>query len=305
MPNHLPRAFVFGLLSAGMFLLVMTLGLGFFFLFLPILPLLCEGMGKDPRIALWGAGFATLVIAVVGGAAAGVLFFALIGLPSWTISRQALLSQGQGESRSWYPVGLIITHLTLYGCALLALASLLYVGEPGGIEALVGQNIRETLSSQPEEYAQAVNLLADQLSFLIFSVTLWLWAAMLYAHMWFASRLLAKKGTLIRPDVAVRPFIMPNWMFSLMGICALASLIGGDTTRFLGNTTLIALLLPYFFLGASVMHALSRHWPNRRFFLFFVYLFIFAQLWPAFFLSAFGLWCHIKGLPAGAASSKN
>jgi hypothetical protein len=94
-----------------------------------------------------------------------------------------------------------------------------------------------------------------------------------------------------------------------MGICALASLIGGESMMFLGRACLIILLLPYFFLGLSLVHFSTLSWPNRRFFLFFVYLLILALLWPAFVLSGAGLWHQLKTLnkhlPPGGTSSRS
>ncbi len=80
-------------------------------------------------------------------------------------------------------------------------------------------------------------------------------------------------------------FAMPGWMLALLAICALASLIGSESMSFLGKSTLISLMLPYFFLGAALLQETSKTWPSRRFFLFFIYFIIFAQFWPALILA--------------------
>ncbi|MBY0407462.1 MAG: hypothetical protein K2Q01_07200, partial [Rickettsiales bacterium] len=130
----------------------------------------------------------------------------------------------------------------------------------------------------------------------------WLWCIMLYAHGWLATRMLAKKGRALRPDFAVSTFPIPLWMLQLLAICALASLIGSDSMRFLGKASLISLMLPYFFLGAAVLREMTGNWPNPRFFLFFVYFMVFTQFWPALIVAALGMWRQIKLLSGGDSS---
>src|SRR5690606_2069139 len=136
----------------------------------------------------------------------------------------------------------------------------------------------------------------EQWAFLIFPITIWLWAICLYAHLWLTTRLLRHKHLGQRPDVSVLPFTMPGWMLYLLAVSALASLIGGTSMQLLGKSSVIILLLPYFFLGAAIMHAHSKTWPSRRFFLFFVYFSIVALVWPAVLIAGFGVWQQLKTL---------
>lgn len=311
MPAHLKPTLAAGLLAAGLFLLIAASGLGVFFLFLPTLPLLIVGLDRAPKAALAGGLIAAVIIALAGGAGAGVLFAAGLGLPAWMIARLAgrrlrLRVAGSADTIDiWFPIGAIFTRLTLYACAGISLIGLLYLGEPGGFEAATNAHIHRLFGDVQGELLEAVELLAGPWSFLLFSMMIWLWGLVLYAHLWMAARWLAGRQRLPRGDVAIRPFAMPDWMFSLLAICALASLLGGPTTCYLGKIALVALMLPYFLLGTSLMHAASRRWPSRRIFLFFIYFFILSQFWPAFILSGLGLASHIKRLSIRGRSSKS
>ena len=306
MPKHLVSTLVAGLVSGGIFLLVVGAGLGSFFMFLATLPLFVEGLGKSPRAALYSALAASVTItAVTAEPEAGVLFLLMFGLPAWAFIRLALLSRMTAGGTQWFPAGNIIVHLTMCAVAALALITAFCAMGDESFAHIMGDMIHEAAAGIEDGYGAMVEAVARQWLFLIVAMTVWLWVIALYAHAWIAERFLKVKQRAIRPDLAVTPFIMPHWMLSLLGICALASLIGGESMRFLGKTALMSLMLPYFFLGAALMHESSKTWPSRRFFLIFIYVLIFFQFWPALILSGIGLWHHIKRLSAAPGSSKS
>jgi hypothetical protein len=304
MSKDLISSLIAGIVSAGLYLLVMSLGLGFFFMFLPTLPILLTGLGRSPRLALYATLAATFTLTLVIGFASAFVFLIFLGLPAWYIADHALRWRNTAEGeRQWYPLGLVFTYLTLYACATVAGLTFYYAGEEGGIQGMLTKGMHQTFADMEAQYGDLITAVISQWSFLIFSMTVWLWALALYAHAWFAQRMLASREKSRRPDMAITVFAMPSWMLSLMAICGLASLIGSPTTQFLGQSTLLSLLLPYFLLGAAVMHAASKTWPTRRFLLFFIYFMVFAQFWPALALSGVGLWHQIKRLSGRRGSS--
>lgn len=292
MSKALIVSLIAGLLSAGLFLIIFGIGLGFIFMFLPTLPLLSLGLSRDASLTIISSATASVIIAAVAGLPVGILFMLFLGFPCWYMVDRALRS----HNGQWFPVGIIFLHLTIAACVAVAVVALYYHDVPGGLPAMVSKDIHEAFSDVDGEYAEVIDTLASQWSFLVFSITTWLWALALYAHGWLATRALNQKRQQLRPDFAIHPFPMPNWMFSLMAIAALASLIGSESMSFVGKSTLISLMLPYFLLGAQVMHSASQTWPSRRFFLFFIYFSIFAQFWPAMILSGVGLYTHIKSI---------
>jgi hypothetical protein len=296
---------VAGFVSAGLFLIVTALGLGFFFLFLPTLPILFLGLSNPAHKTLPAVLIASAVSALVAGIPAALMYTIFLGLPSWHIGKYALLSRADSTGgRKWYPMGLIFLNLTLYACAISATIIFYYAGEPGGIEQVIAKSMKVEFSDLSDEYGAAMNTLITQWAFLIFSMTIWLWGLALYAHTWVASRFLLQQKKLLRPSIAITPFAMPHGVLYLLAVCALASLIGSSSMQFFGKASLLALLFPYCLLGGAHMHQATKNWPSRRFFLFFVYFFVFAQFWPALILSGIGLWQHIKALSGRAASSK-
>lgn len=286
---------VFAALAAGaVFVAAAYLGLGFFFLFLPTLPLLMLGMGKNPRLALQAALLSALIITLALGLEAGAMFALLFGLPSWLICRFARAYYENAAGRAWFPMGLIVLYLVLYACAGLGLTTFYFGGEEGGLAAAMASNINQAFTQLDADYRDMFEQAAERMSFLIIAMMIWMWALTLYFHLWFANRLLAARQRAQRPSVGVEVFAMPGWVFSLLAIAALASLIASPSTRLAGSASLIALMLPYFLLGTALMHGMCKDWPSRRFFLFFVYFMVATLFWPALILSAVGFIYHLK-----------
>jgi hypothetical protein len=293
-----------GFISGGLFLLVAALQLGFFFMFLPTLPLFSAGLGRHSRIAFYGALAAALLIGALVNGETALAYLAAIGLPCWYLSKRAILWRGEGEARQWYPLGLAFLDFTFYAIALLALVMLLFAGEPGGLPGAFASLISEAMAGFEEQYRDAAIAVAAKWVALIVAIMYWLWALALYAHAWFTNRMLAGKQANRRPDFAVMPFDMPGSALFAIAAAGLFSLVADPSLRFFGQASLVMLMLPYFFSGAAVMHQTSKNWPSRRFFLFFVYFSIAAQFWPALGVSAIGLWQHIKRLSSIPSSSK-
>jgi hypothetical protein len=303
-PMTLPL--IAGLLAGGLFLFIFDVGLGFLFMFLPILPIMLAGFARSAPVALQATLIATIAIGAVANTAAAVLFLIFFGLPAWYIVRQGQLSRIDGAgTRQWMPAGPIFVHLAIAASVLVALVVAYWAGTPGGLPGMIAERLPEIFADLSGEYGDVVHAMATDWSFMVFSATVWLWGLAFYAHAWLALRLLAYKHIPARPVFTLVTFAMPNWLLSLLAICALASLIGSVSMSFLGKATLITLLLPYFFLGAAIMHQRIATWPNRSFLFFFMYFLAFAQFWPALMIAGIGLVHHIKRLSSAGTSSKS
>ena len=285
------------LLSAGTFFAVLMLGLGSFFLFIPSLPLFYVGLSLSTRTVFLAALAAAALVGMFGHIGVALTFLLMIGLPTCYLAHCSLLFKRREDGKEeWFPLGLSLLNLTISAAGFLAIITLFFAFQPTTLPSLLASFIRTTLEPLKAEFGSEIEFVAMNWAFLPLAVTLWVWGIGLYAHAWLAGRLLASKGQNIRPDMAIAPFAIPSWMLYLLGICALASLIGGESSQFLGKTLLIVLALPYFFLGLALLHQISEKWPNRKFFLFIVYLLVILLFWPALLVSGYGLWNQVKTL---------
>ncbi len=307
MPKALISALLTGLLSSALFLIVFGTGLGFVFMFLPTLPLFFLGLSRKSQMNHLAIISAAIFISIAAGEASGILFLIFLGFPTWYFAKKTTLCAKRPELSDtvWFPLGTILLNLTLYACSLIALMTWYYHDETGGLPQLLAENIHEAFADLEGDYGDIISRMANGWSFLMFPITIWLWGMLLYAHAWLANRGLNKYHGNTRPDMTIQPFPIPSWMLTLLAICALATLIGGTSMSFLGKSSLLSLMLPYFFLGCTLMHRACKSWPSSRFFIFFIYFLIFTQFWPVLILAFLGLWHQIKSLSGSGTWSKS
>ncbi len=286
---------VASLVAAILFFVVLRLGLGSFFMFLPSLPLFYVGLSDGARPALRVALIASMLVVLGAGIGGGIAFGIMIGLPAAYFADCCLRHKldANGE-KHWFPLGMALTNLTLSAAGLLSLVAFIMALSPQNLPELLSSYVRMALSSLSTEFGPEIEIMATGWLFLPLAITIWMWGIGLFVHAWVAHRFLQKRGQTPRPSIALTPFVIPSWMLYLLAICALASMIGGESMSFMGKTLLLVLALPYFFSGLANMHEASKNWPNRRFFLFIIYFFLIGLFWPALIIAASGFWHQLK-----------
>jgi hypothetical protein len=304
------------LLSAIIFLLILKAGLDFILMFLCVIPLLAAGLGKSPKVALQAGALATVPIVIITGSpGAMTMFYLIFALPGWFICHMAMryydirINATLPSIRLWYPLGLIAMYLALYSVTLLATVTALMAAQDDNLPQSLLKPAEEIISFLSKNYDIQVELSAHGISFLLISSSIWLWCLLLLFYTWITNLSLARRNMAKRPSISLSVFSLPHWLLSLMGICVLAAGIGGESMSFLGKSSLLILLIPYFFQGLAIMHYDMRNWSNRRTYLFILYATIILFVWPVVLVSCIGLWNHIKilnkHLSSGGTSSKS
>lgn len=316
MPRQTQVIIATAILSAAIFLIVFSWNMDFLLMFLSAIPLISAGLSRNPSITLKAGALATLPIALISNSLFIVaLFFLVFVLPSWYVCYMSVryydirLSPALPSIRLWYPVGLITVNLALYGLTILAVITAVFAFQETSLPQILHQSIETEMVHLQKDYDMQIHQGIKDMSFLLSGLIVWLWCGLLIGYTMLINRTLVKKNLALRPNIIVTTFAIPHWLLSLMGIFALAALIGSESMSFLGKAALVILLIPYFFQGISMVHAGVKNWPNKMFFLIFLYVAIVAFLWPALMVAGIGLWNHIKTynkhLSSGGSSSRS
>ena len=298
------------LLSAAIFLLIIAISSNIILLFLTTIPLFSVGLSKDPKIALKAGALATIPIALLSGSLFLVaLYFLIFVLPSWYICHKALiyydvkLTDSLPVMRLWYPMGVITIYLALYGCVLLAIITAIFATQDSNLPQVMEQTVKVAADMLNKDYDIVIEASIANIAFIFCGSLTWLWCFFLMGYTWLINLTLAKKNLAKRPHIMISRFPMPNWLLTLMGICALASIIGGESMSFLGKASLFILLIPYFFQGAAIIQIFTKKPNNYTFFIFIFYFVALLLFWPIIIISGIGLWDHIKLLNKRLSSS--
>ncbi len=303
-----------GAVSALLYVVTFTFGLGFLFLFLPTLPIFWLGLSKRPDQALQaGLIGATLLVILTNPASALCVYLMLLALPAWYISRECLKFGSAPPIVIWFPITAIFARLMTAFCFTLLAITLYFSGTEGGLPGLIAPRITAALSMLSNELSRdtsdALDALAPSLSFFVFSVSAWMWGLCLYLHGWVTNRELIRQTIAVRPDMTIVNLPPPNWMITLLLIAAFASLAGSTSLAFWGKSSIIILLFPYFLLGLSLVHTQVRLFEYRFLLLFLLYFLLALLLWPVLIIAGYGVIYHVrllnKYLSAGGTSSRN
>lgn len=318
-------ALLLGLASATPLLVAFAVTGGAPFMLLVPLPLFLSGLWMGTGAAAVSAATACLALAVLIAAAAtqvtGSLAFGLldglgmlvgtavmIGGPVVFLVRQALLSRQTPDGRvEWYPPGLLVTWLTVIGLVLFVFSvlSILVFGGPGGIEAAFTSQLRDALGLMlPNVPEDELRRAAEAAARVGLGIGLDSWLMILAVNGILAQGVLARYGRALRPAPNITTLVLPTWIAPALAAAVLVALVAPGDLGFAARSVVLVLLLPYFFAGLAVVHAVARLRRSRAVMLAIFYAIVVLFTWPAAVVTGIGLidqWFDLRRrLPAPA-----
>ncbi len=244
-------------------------------------------------------GSATLVVGLLGGAIAGGLFLIVSGVPVMIVGRKALLSRtGPDGKTEWYPLGLLVSWLVGMGAGSFVVAGLVLTLSTEGVEASIrsflGLGIERLMASAAEADRQRI---LDAIVPWFPAAVVMSWLAMVAVNAALAQGVLARFSRNLRPSPELADIELPHLLTLALGIAGVAAVIGPEAIGFLGRNLFLILLVPFFFLGLGVVHAVARKDPPPRpFILVAAYAAMLVLGWPVALVAGLGLFDQWLGL---------
>ena len=228
---------------------------------------------------------------------AAALGYALLhALPALFTVRQALLRRTDQGRTEWFPVGLLLTQLTVLAGLGVLVAFVLLGGRPGGLPGFIEEHLRVGLSEVGllEGTTPSPNLarLAAVIPGFAASSSL----LMVMINFMLAQALAVRAGWSRRPTPEFERLELPGWLWPGIGIAALLVLAGGIIGD-LGWSLLIILVVPYLFLGMALVHVVVRRWSRPGLALGAIYGAMILFGWPILLVLLLGFvedWAHLR-----------
>ncbi|MBM3532993.1 MAG: DUF2232 domain-containing protein [Alphaproteobacteria bacterium] len=289
-----------GILSA---LLYLSVALGqpsaILLAYLAQLPLFAVTLGMGGLAGATATGSASVVIALLHSAIAGGFFLIVSGLPVVVLGGKALLNRQDAEGKTeWYPIGLLVSWMVGIGAGAFLVASVALVVLTDGIEPsirwFVGQGIARLLAATAEaDRARILDLVVAWIP----AAVVMSWLGMVAVNAALAQGLLMYFGRNLRPKPELADIELPHLLTLVLGVAGAAALLGPDGIGFVGRNLFLILLVPFFFLGLGVVHAVARKYsPQRIFILVAAYAAMIVLGWPAALVAGLGLFDQWLGL---------
>ena len=279
--NRIGLIAIGGLLSVLPLLIANTAPGGLMFSILAPLPLFLVGLGLGAR-ACWAAGFVALASwTLLGGIPAALGVSLSVIAPVGFLTSQVLRSHLDEDGvRKWYPPGLLLGWLALLGLAWQGLTFAMIGLESGGLnlEQAVELQIEgvfkalgPSLAAQfgPEQMEASAAMMAAW--GIGVSACAWI-IGLLATNGILAQGILRRFGKALRPSPDLVAITLPPWISWALAVTLLVAVLATGWPSYLAKNAALVLLVPYFFLGLAVVHALARRLSSATVVLVFFYL---------------------------------
>lgn len=283
----------------------LAVGLGSFgaliLAYLSQLPLFAAGLSAGLPAALAASAVGLAIVAAALPLAVAGLFAVGAALPVLVLTGRALLSRRDAAGNTvWYPAGHLVAALNGIALAYLAAAALYFSGRDGGLAAAGREFLAEALRGFAGTAGVAdlpAGAMDDSLvAGLLPALILTSWQFMVAVNGLLAQGALTRFGANLRPGEPFARLDLPSWPVFALAAAAAAALLPGQIGDF-GRNAALVVLMPFFFLGLSVIHAVSTRWPGRGVLLAGTYLILLLAGWPALVVAAVGVfepWMRLR-----------
>jgi hypothetical protein len=290
--------------------------------YLAPLPLMIAGLGWSHWSALIGTAVGAALLAVLFGGVFFLGFLAIVGAPSWILTRLATLARPAAGSDGaaaperallWFPPGMLVVAAALLAAALVLLAfPILGLTEEGFHKAMAGLLARMLRAESGAPAGTPLRVpgvsdaqqMLDVLAFVIPPAAAVLATLINLIDLWLAGRIVQFSSRLARPWPQLSAMTFPAWTPLLLG-AAIAITFAGGLPALAASVVGAALMVAYAVLGFAVLHEITRGLGSRPFVLGGVYLSVFVFGWPMLALVLLGLAETAFGLRARAAAKRS
>jgi hypothetical protein len=269
------------------------------------LPPLAVGFAVGLYPGALATGIAAVIIALATSVTVGGWFVLTNVVPTVVVVYFALQSQpGAAGTRAWYPSGYVLAWLTVLGMAYIVGVAVYFSGSESGYAGVGYELLREVLTrltvmpgvgEAPSEASAQIESVARRIAPYLPGIWVGCWEILFIANAVLAQGLVVRFGRNLRPPSTLAAMALPRWIGGVGAAALVASFVPG-TFGTVAQNVLLALCIPFFFLGLAVIHAFARRWrgPGGHPFLrgvFFVvlYFIIVTMVWPAFVIVGIGI----------------
>lgn len=285
-----------GLISGLLFFLTWTEVLvGIFIPFTPLVPLFWAGFRLGGH-AIGHAAFVALAVSLLllGGDNTSFILLGYI-MPTWIFGRQLLKARlTRHGGIEWYAVGNAIVALVTYMAVAFVLIGYYFAGGESDLPQMIQDKVRADTQMVDPEAGAAFTQFVTQFPFVIFGLLFWYATLMIYGAACLANYFCLAYGKALRRSLMILPYIPPSYVPVCLLLCGLAGFFVPHETAYVLQTVFLILLIPYFMLGLGLLHAGSKSWEGRRFWLGLFYVILAFFQWPAMFLITWGFMHHMR-----------
>ncbi len=260
-----------------------------------VVPVAAIGLAFGLAEALLAAAFAILLTGFLLSPSMALVLALFLLVPSLVLTRRALMSRPdpdhQGEFQ-FYPPRFIIEDALIMVASGAVLLYLSFADYTGGLPKLLADTMYQSPEIMTTLEAVYGTSTLDEISGVANWVLISGFAS--WPILMLGSLQIAQAGTVyfsrnLRPTPDYKSLTLPTYLTFGIAACLIAGLVFDGWLATLALTIAAIVLSAYFLLGLAIIHAISRHWKGRAFFLTALYFFLLMTAWVIIPVSLMGL----------------
>ena len=275
------------------FAAVFTCGLLVALVTLPFaaLPIAYIGLTMGLTAAALTAGLASVLLGALAGSGTALSFIISFGVPILWLIRLALLSRRQSLDTDYefYPAAQIILQAVIISAALAASFFWSMPMFPRASRHVCPKPAKRTASFRIDPHGLWHRHKSFGCRQYYSDNGVCQLAAYFAGHAAMRPSACPYSGNNLRPAETHDRLKMPIWFDFALGLSLLGAWVASDWPATLSAVFAAILIGAYFLLGLAVIHAISRHWNGRVWFLAGLYFLIFVMAWVIVPISLLGL----------------
>ena len=275
-------------------------GLGLLLAYFALLPILLIGLSKHHRAAIFTIVFGILGVVLLSNTYQGILYSISVALPAWLIiSTSQIPKINNNISPVELPIGEILSRLAFLGGILLIISSIIFSDRSGGLSQSIEVFLYKLIQNNhpnlkiTENYRLLVAGTVPLFPTIVFSS----WLLMIIISTLVAQTILIKAKINVRPAFQYIKIKMPEWIYWTFITSGIFTLIGPINFEYVSRNLTVIFLIPFLFVGLSVIHTAARTLRSPTIVLIPLYFFMIALSWPAIIAVLIGFferWTHFK-----------
>lgn len=252
-------------------------------------PLFAVGLARGMVAAAIACGAAFIVVLAITASISSGLFVLIAIVPVLLLLYFALQSRPGSDGRvEWYPSGFVVAWLGALALGYLLAAGLYFSGADAGLEGASSAFLKMRLSAILVQFpADKIDAVVDVVTRFFPATALGIWQMTVIVAGILAQGLVARFGRNLRRFPSFSALTLPHWIGYALVACLIASLATGQI-GYLGQNGAFLVAIPFFFLGLSVIHAISRGKRGRGIGLPLLYLLMMFLGWPTLIVAGLG-----------------
>ena len=264
-------------------------------------PLFFAGLTQHVRGAIIAAAAGTTAIAVAGNPATALAYALSNAVAPIILCRFALLSRSyidnDGQARTeWYPAGLLFAVLCIFASLFVAGGAIYSLSHPEGLRGVIATfvDIDGLAAAITQMQMQTGGNVLDETALramlpviALLSVAV-AWVLSMIASGALAQAMAQRFGPSLRPSPGLANLQLPRWLNFILLVSIIATFLPG-TAGLAASAIAVIFAVPYFFLGLSTVHVISRRLPARPVVLTVFYTLMFFFSWLILLTVGLGL----------------